>query len=65
MQDEGGYVCDFCEEEIVLRIDLSAGSGQDCVEDYPAGRLMAQNLRASSGCAPTRHLNKQSLAGVL
>jgi hypothetical protein len=26
MRDEGGHICDSCGEEIVLPIDLSAGS---------------------------------------
>jgi hypothetical protein len=35
MKDEGRYVCDSCGEEIVLPIDLSAGSPQEYVEDCP------------------------------
>jgi hypothetical protein len=35
MNDEASYVCDSCGEEIVLPIDLSAGSGQEYVEDCP------------------------------
>ena len=35
MKDEASYVCDSCGEEIVLPIDLSAGSEQQYVEDYP------------------------------
>lgn len=35
MQDEASYVCESCGEEIVLPIDLSAGSGQEYVEDCP------------------------------
>ena len=35
MQDEASYVCDACGEEIVVPIDLSAGTVQDYVEDCP------------------------------
>ncbi len=35
MKDEASYVCDSCGEEIVLPIDLSAGSAQEYVEDGP------------------------------
>lgn len=35
MRDEASYVCDSCGEEIVLPIDLSAGSEQAYVEDCP------------------------------
>jgi hypothetical protein len=35
MKDEDNYVCDSCGEEIVLPIDLSAGSEQKYVEDCP------------------------------
>jgi hypothetical protein len=35
MKDEATYVCDSCGEEIVLSIDLSAGSAQESVEDCP------------------------------
>ena len=35
MKDEASYVCDFCGEEIVVPIDLSAGSEQEYVEDCP------------------------------
>ncbi len=35
MKDEASYVCDSCGEEIVLPIDLSAGSEQEYVEDCP------------------------------
>ncbi len=35
MQDEGSYVCDSCGEEIVIPLDLSAGSSQRYVEDCP------------------------------
>lgn len=32
---EATYICDSCGEEIVVPIDLSAGSRQDYVEDCP------------------------------
>ncbi len=35
MQDELTYVCNACGEEIVVPIDLSAGSSQEYVEDCP------------------------------
>src|SRR5262245_32606213 len=35
MKDEASYVCDTCGEEIVVPIDLSAGSEQEYVEDCP------------------------------
>jgi len=35
MNDESAYVCESCGEEIVLPIDLSAGSEQKYVEDCP------------------------------
>jgi hypothetical protein len=35
MKEEASYICDSCGEEIVLPIDLSAGSGQAYVEDCP------------------------------
>ncbi len=35
MNDEATYNCDSCGEEIVLPIDLSAGSLQEYVEDCP------------------------------
>jgi hypothetical protein len=35
MQDEASYTCDSCGEEIVVPIDLSAGTSQDYVEDCP------------------------------
>jgi hypothetical protein len=33
MKDEASYVCDSCGEEIIVPIDLSAGSEQQYVED--------------------------------
>ena len=35
MNDEASYNCDSCGEEIVLPIELSAGSAQEYVEDCP------------------------------
>lgn len=35
MRDEASYVCDSCGEEIVVPIDVSAGSAQQYVEDCP------------------------------
>ncbi len=35
MKDEASYNCDSCGEEIVLPIELSAGSIQDYIEDCP------------------------------
>lgn len=35
MDAEARYVCDSCGEEIVVPIDLSAGSRQRYVEDCP------------------------------
>lgn len=35
MKDEASYICDSCGEEIVVPIDLSAGSSQEYVEDCP------------------------------
>jgi hypothetical protein len=35
MQDEAAYICDSCGEEIVVPLDLSAGSSQEYVEDCP------------------------------
>ena len=35
MQDEATYICDNCGEEIVVLVDLSAGSRQTYVEDCP------------------------------
>jgi hypothetical protein len=35
MDDEASYVCDSCGEEIVLPIDVAAGSEQENVEDCP------------------------------
>ena len=35
MQIEATYVCDFCGEEIVIPVDLSAGARQEYVEDCP------------------------------
>ena len=35
MRDDASYVCDACGEEIVVPIDMSAGSSQQYVEDCP------------------------------
>ena len=35
MQTESSYVCDSCGEEIVIPVDLSAGTRQEYVEDCP------------------------------
>lgn len=35
MRDEANYVCDFCGEEIVVPVDLSAGTTQEYTEDCP------------------------------
>ena len=35
MTDESTYICDSCGEEILIPIDVSAGSRQDYVEDCP------------------------------
>jgi Cysteine-rich CPXCG len=35
MRDEASYNCDSCGEEIVVPIDLTAGSRQEYVEDCP------------------------------
>jgi hypothetical protein len=35
MRDEAAYVCNFCGEEIVVPLDVSAGRSQEYVEDCP------------------------------
>jgi hypothetical protein len=35
MSDEASYLCDWCGEEIVVPLDVSAGSRQEYVEDCP------------------------------
>lgn len=35
MQEENAYICDTCGEEIVVPIDVSAGTEQEYVEDCP------------------------------
>jgi len=35
MKDEASYVCDSCGEEIIVPVDLSAGTSQEYVEDCP------------------------------
>ena len=35
MDDEADYICNSCGEEIVVPVDLSAGSSQRYIEDCP------------------------------
>ncbi|HQR09537.1 MAG TPA: CPXCG motif-containing cysteine-rich protein [Gemmatales bacterium] len=35
MKEQASYVCDSCGEEIVVPVDISAGSSQEYVEDCP------------------------------
>jgi len=35
MDDQASYICEACGEEIVVPIDLSAGTSQEYVEDCP------------------------------
>ena len=35
MTDEATYICDSCGEEIVVPIDVTAGTKQEYVEDCP------------------------------
>lgn len=35
MEEEASYICDSCGEEIVIPIDLSAGTHQKYIEDCP------------------------------
>jgi len=35
MQGEASYVCNSCGEEIVVPVDLSAGTSQEYTEDCP------------------------------
>ena len=35
MRDEATYRCNVCGEEIVVPVDLAAGTGQEYVEDCP------------------------------
>ena len=35
MQSEASYICGECGEEIIVPVDLSAGSVQEYVEDCP------------------------------
>jgi len=35
MDDEASYICDACGEEIVVPIDVTAGTRQKYVEDCP------------------------------
>ena len=34
-QEEAGYVCDACGEEIIIPLDVTEGSSQTYVEDCP------------------------------
>ena len=45
MKDEASYSCDSCGEEIVVPIDLTAGSRQEYVEDCPARPLPERHSR--------------------
>ena len=60
MKDEAGYVCDSCGEEIVVPIDLSAGTSQEYVEDCPVccrPNVIQDEIRCDEcgcgGCART------------
>jgi hypothetical protein len=35
MREEAAYICDSCGEEIVIPVDVSAGTRQQYVEDCP------------------------------
>ena len=35
MLEDASYICDSCGEEIVVEVDLTAGSVQEYVEDCP------------------------------
>ncbi|MBX7072823.1 MAG: CPXCG motif-containing cysteine-rich protein [Pirellulales bacterium] len=35
MRQEASYICDACGEEIVVPLDLTAGTSQSYVEDCP------------------------------
>lgn len=35
MNDEASYICEYCGEEIVVPVDVSAGANQEYVEDCP------------------------------
>ena len=35
MQEDASYICQSCGEEIVVPIDLTAGTHQEYVEDCP------------------------------
>lgn len=38
IKDEPSYACDSCGEEIVVPVDLSAGTSQEYLEDCPVCR---------------------------
>ena len=35
MNEDGGYICDACGEEIIIPLDISQGRRQEYVEDCP------------------------------
>ena len=35
MQEDATYLCDTCGEEIVVPVDITAGTSQEYVEDCP------------------------------
>ena len=51
MKDEASYVCESCGEEIVVSIDLSAGSGQVEIDDQ--GDVIDKGIRRQL-CASIR-----------
>ena len=53
MNDEARYVCDSCGEEIVVPVDLSAGSDQEYVEDCP---VCCRPMEVYVQCQPGRIL---------
>ena len=49
MNDQASYLCDWCGEEIVVPLDVSAGSRQEYVEDCPVCcRPISLHLRTGS-----------------
>ena len=75
MKDEASYQCDSCGEEIVVPIDLTAGSRQEYVEDCPVccrpnvihveiddagdARVWAGNRGKVQNNPPNQYLTKQ------
>ena len=51
MNDEASYTCDSCGEEIVVPVDLSAGSSQEYVEDCPVCCLPISSTSKSTRTA--------------